>query len=410
MRSIFIFSLILLLTACSPEPKPPHVLMLSIDGMRADYVQKFQPPNLLTFIKNGVQAESMIPAYPTNTFPNHYTIVTGMYPGTHGLVDNSFWSPKHDTVYSMRKRQLVEDGSFYGGKPIWELAQENGLKTASFYWVGTEANINGKFPDYYKIYDGRVPNKNRVDTVLKWFSLPDEFRPRWVSLYFSTVDSKGHDAGPDSDEVRHAVLRVDSMIGRLMAGLNRIDLPINVVITSDHGMYRIDENEQTYTFVSEILADLKDAVWMVGNSGSVQVFPNDSTQTDAIFQRLKQNEKGRYVTYRKGNIPEKWHLNDAPQVAPIFIADVPPHRTIPKPFRHPRPAKTIGVHGYDQDMKEMAAVFYANGPQFKSGLTIKKFKNIHVYPMIADLLDIPITHTIDGDSTVLAPILKRVVE
>ena len=180
----------------SEKHEPAYVLMISFDGFRHDYVEKYDAPHFKAFIEKGAKAEALTPSFPSKTFPNHYSLVTGMYPGNHGLVDNSFYDEELDVVYRASKRELVENPAFYGGLPLWQLTQQNGMKSASYFWVGSEAPVAGSFPDYYYIYDGSVSNEARIDEVVRWLNLPEEDRPHFISLYFSLVDSLLKSAKP----------------------------------------------------------------------------------------------------------------------------------------------------------------------------------------------------------------------
>jgi predicted AlkP superfamily pyrophosphatase or phosphodiesterase len=190
-----------------------QVLLISFDGFRHDYVERFEAPNFKAFIAQGTAAKSLVPSFPSKTFPNHYSIITGLYPGHHGLISNSFYDSKRNEKYSIRNRKVVEDPYYYGGTPLWQLTQENGHKAASFFWVGSEAPIKGSFPDFYKIYDGSVSNYARVDSVISWMGLPALERPLFTSLYFDLVDTQCHRFGPNSQELREAVLEADTILG-----------------------------------------------------------------------------------------------------------------------------------------------------------------------------------------------------
>lgn len=184
-RTVLLLSLI-----CSPflafsqEAKEPIVILISLDGFRYDYVERFKPENLSRFISEGVKAESMVPSFPTKTFPNHYTIATGLKPEHHGLVDNSFYDPKKDLTYGIGKKEIVQDGTWYGGTPLWVLAEQNNMVAASYFFVGSEADVQGVRPSYYYEYDGRVSNMTRITEVFKWLELPEEKRPRLITMYF----------------------------------------------------------------------------------------------------------------------------------------------------------------------------------------------------------------------------------
>jgi predicted AlkP superfamily pyrophosphatase or phosphodiesterase len=223
-----------------------YVVMLSLDGFRHDYLAKYDAPNLAKVAATGVTSRGLIPGFPTSTFPNHYSIVTGLYPGNHGLIGNSFYDRQRAQKYTMKNSNAVTDGSWYGGLPLWQAIQQAGMPTASFFWVGSEADIQGAYPTFYERYSGRVPNSQRVAKTLEWLRLPQAQRPRFLTLYFSTVDSAGHNHGPDSKQVRNAIKAVDTQVGVLLEGLAQLDLPVNLFITSDHGMSSVAPEKVVY--------------------------------------------------------------------------------------------------------------------------------------------------------------------
>jgi len=219
----------------------PYVVMLSLDGFRWDYMELFETPNLDRIADRGVHApEGMTPIFPVKTFPNHYSIATGMYAENHGLVGNDFYVPAMDAYYAIGDRDAVENGAFYGGEPIWVTAEEQGMVTASYFWVGTEAPVQGIQPSTWHPFDAAVSYEQRVDSVLAWLDRPPETRPHLITFYFEETDSAGHGAPPDSPEMRTAVATVDRMVGRLLDGLE--ELPhgdrVYLLVVSDHGMGR----------------------------------------------------------------------------------------------------------------------------------------------------------------------------
>src|SRR5271154_5486438 len=228
--------------ANSPDARKQHyVILVSLDGFRYDYAKKYDAKNLLALAGAGATApEGMIPAYPSLTFPNHYTLATGLYPEHHGIVANSFYDPERKQTYSLSNPATVTDGSWYGGTPLWVLAEQQGMRTACFFWPGSEAEIQGVRPSYYLKYDEKVPNHERVEQVLAWLRLPEERRPHFITLYFSEVDHQGHEHGPDSAEVRAAVAVVDKEIGALSEGLAKLQLPVDVIVVADHGMATVE--------------------------------------------------------------------------------------------------------------------------------------------------------------------------
>ncbi|PTB90947.1 alkaline phosphatase family protein, partial [Marivirga lumbricoides] len=248
-------------------------------------------PNFDTFIKNGAAAESLIPSFPSKTFPNHYTLVTGLYPANHGLVDNSFYDRGRDVVYSMRMKELVTDDYFYGGIPLWQHAQNNGLKTASYFWVGSEAPVGGNFPSYYYNYDGSISNEMRIEQVRKWLELPEEERPRFISLYFSLVDSEGHRYGPVSPQTGEAVKEADRLLGLIRKELSQIDLPVNILITSDHGMVSVKDEKDSFIQLEDYFDAENHVFRMVNNSTHAHLYFKDKSKIDSVFNKLRDISK-----------------------------------------------------------------------------------------------------------------------
>ncbi|NQU80840.1 MAG: alkaline phosphatase family protein, partial [Bacteroidetes bacterium] len=215
----------------------PYVVMLSLDGFRWDYPQKANTPNLDRIAEIGVRAESLRPCFPTKTFPNHYSIATGLYPGNHGIVLNNFYDSAMDVSYSLGNRESVENGDFYGGEPIWVTAENQGVITASYFWVGSEAPVKGVQPTYWKRYEHKFPFTQRVDSVIAWLSLPEEKRPHLITWYMDEPDSKGHQLGPDNPDLIPVISYLDSLVGNFMFKLNRLEIGknVNFIVISDHG-------------------------------------------------------------------------------------------------------------------------------------------------------------------------------
>src|SRR5271154_5132804 len=202
-----------------------YVVMVSLDGFRYDYPKKYGAKHILAIGAKGASApDGMIPSYPSLTFPNHYTLVTGLYPEHHGIVANSFYDTARKETYSYHDSKSVGDGTWYGVTPLWVLAEQQGMRSASFFWVGSEADIQGVRPSYYLKFDGSFPNPKRVEQVLAWLHLPPEQRPHMITLYFSDTDSAGHRFGPDSQQEADAVHELDGQIGKLMEGIKESKL------------------------------------------------------------------------------------------------------------------------------------------------------------------------------------------
>ncbi len=383
--------------------------MVSFDGFRHDYVEKYNTPNIKEFIKQGAAAEMMRPSFPSKTFPNHYTLVTGLYPGNHGLVDNTFYDKGRDTFYSIRQRAKVEDSYYYGGLPLWQLVQQNGMKSASYFWVGSEARIEGEFPSYYHRFDDAVPHKNRVNAVFDWLKLPEAERPHLMTIYFSMVDTQGHEYGPNGQKTKEAVMEADSLVGMLVEGLKKIDLPVNVILVADHGMYEMQNKPEYFIFQEDILAGLpKDDFIFVNNSTHANIFVKNKAKEDSIYNVIKARES-HFKVYKKAEIPAKLHFNTHPRIGDLFFVVEPAYSIYSKESlaKKPETRAVWGVHGFDPSITpEMGAIFYAKDSNIKSGVKIPAFDNIHVYPFVAAILGIT-PPKVDGDLKVLEGILKK---
>ncbi|MEQ9377907.1 MAG: ectonucleotide pyrophosphatase/phosphodiesterase [Imperialibacter sp.] len=407
---LLLFTIVaLLFESCNPSKKEaPYVLLISFDGFRHDYVAKFRPPHFLKFIEDGTAAETMLPSFPSKTFPNHYSIVTGMYPGHHGLVDNTFYDSARNVVYTMGKRELVQDAYYYGGTPLWQLAQQQGLKSASYFWVGSEAPVAGNYPTYYNIYDGSVPNEDRISQVVDWLKLPVAERPQFISLYFSLVDSEGHNSGPKSEKLQGTVMEADRLLGLIDQKIAELDLPVNIIVTSDHGMYEMKETPETFVYLDSLFAP-EDSIRFANSGPIVHVYEDDSARQDQIFQSLAVKE-ARFKTYRRKDTPKQWHYDQHPRIGDLLLVMEPGFY-----FRNGSPDTTKttmdspwGVHGFDPYVTpEMGAIFYAKGPNIQKGLLVPPFENVHVYPLVAKILGLTTPSNIDGDPDVL---IKAFVE
>ncbi|MCP4458086.1 MAG: alkaline phosphatase family protein [Cytophagales bacterium] len=369
-----------------------YVVMVSIDGFRYDYAEKFGAENILTIAENGASTSRMIPSYPSKTFPNHYTLVTGMYPGTHGITSNEFYSVSKKAHYGVRERNTVTDGSWYGGTPLWVLAEKNQMLAASYFWVGSEADIQGVRPSYDYKYDGSVPNDVRVNQVIDWLAMPEKERPHMINLYFSLVDDAGHRFGPDSDETKEAVLSIDEQIGRLREGIKASGLPVTLVITSDHGMTPINKG---------ISLDID---WRGAEvefiSTHIMVYHKDDGVIDAIINDLKDVDG--LVLYKDENFPEEYHFNNPDRSGDLLIQVQPPV------IFSRRDTITGGTHGYDPyKYQDMHTIFYIEGPTIKSNYEIAPFENIHAFPLIATILGLPIPDDIDGKLEVLEGVMEE---
>lgn len=404
-----VISLFLAFVSISCFGQRPYVILVSFDGFRHDYVELYDLPNFKKFIKEGSAARALIPSFPSKTFPNHYTIVTGLYPGNHGLVDNTFYDRSRNTVYSMSQRDKVQDPYYYGGQPLWRLVQQHGMKSASYFWVGSEIPMEGLHPDYFYQYDGSVPFDSRVDKVLEWLSLPEIDRPRFITLYFSSPDHEAHEFGPLSPETRNAVHRADSLLGKLMSGLEKIEIPVNVILVSDHGMREMEMKRETFIFLDEVINTTSKKIEVVSSGTQAHIYVANKLQADSLYEEIKQRERN-FRILKKSAYKASWHY-DHPRTGDLLLVADPGYF-----FRDGRNnrveeegvVKKFGVHGYDPDVvNDMWGIFYAKGPNVKQGLTIPAFHNVHIYPFIAKILGVPVPNGIDGKEEVLISIYSN---
>ncbi|MES3038911.1 MAG: ectonucleotide pyrophosphatase/phosphodiesterase [Bdellovibrionota bacterium] len=375
------------------------VLMISIDGFRNDYLQKFSPPNLTKLAKKGVVAKGLIPAFPTLTFPNHVTLVTGRAPGNHGIVSNFFFDNQRKQAYQMNDGLAVNDGTWYRGEPVWAVAEKSGLKAATFFWVGSEADIGGIRPTYVKHYEDALPNAQRAKEVIDWLHLPDDQRPGLVTLYFSTVDSAGHKFGPDSEEVRAAVLEVDANIGLIADDAEKNGIPVQFVIVSDHGMLAVKDMIN--------LTAIADLSKFDGFERGALTTLHAKTP-DAIpeaYAKLKAAERN-YKVYRPQDLPPRWKFTDTARSGDLIVVADPGYYLYQQGFTTEVPKVSKATHGWDPSTPEMQGLFIVQGSKFKSGLVIPAFDNVNVYPLVLEVLKLKATLPHDGDLKVLQGVLK----
>jgi len=385
----------------------PYVILVSFDGFRHDYVEKYNAPTFKSFYKEGAHAEAMMPSFPSKTLPNHYTIVTGLYPGHHGLVDNTFYDKAHDAVYVKQDQVKVSDPYFYGGVPLWELARQQGMKSASYFWAGSEMSVAARQPDYFYKFDLTVPNAARIDQTFAWLKLPEAERPHIISLYFSFPDQEAHDSGPESVEAKGAVLLADSLLNKLLTGLKDVHLPVNVIVVSDHGLKELTVAPETYIILPEII-DMKNPAIKVANGGTqAHIYVSNQVKKDSIYASLKSKEKN-FKVYRNEDFPERWNYKHDRSGDLLIVAipgfyissttDIAPGMVMGSKF---------GAHGYDpMVVDDMRGIFYAVGPNIKKGKVLVPFQNIHVYPLVAKILGLEIP-AIDGRFEVLKEIYKK---
>lgn len=367
----------------APNDQPrPTVILISLDGFAARFLSLGETPTLARLSRDGVYApDGMVPAFPTKTFPNHYSIVTGLYAEHHGIVSNNMYDPVLDATFRLSDPDDVRDGRWWGGEPLWVTAENQGQVTASFFWVGTEAPIGGVRPTFWKPYDASVPNADRVQQVLEWLELPEGERPTFITLYFSDVDWETHGHGVGSPEMHAALRRVDAAISQLLEGLEERGLAdrVNIVVVSDHGM--VNTSPDSAIFLDDYI-DLS-AVRVSDWNPVAALWPDDEDE-EQVYRALADGHE-RWRVYRKAEIPERFHYRDHRRIAPI-IAIASEGWSIGTRARFDPERLTGATHGYDNELLSMRALFIALGPAFRSGLSVEPFQSIHIYELLCAVL------------------------
>ncbi len=382
---------LLALAACStqrvaekPSAYSPTIL-ISLDGFRADYIDRGLTPTLAALAGDGVRAHAMRPAFPTLTFPNHYTLVTGLYPDHNGIVANRFTDPVTKKTFVYKDSTSIADPAWWGGEPLWVSVEKQGGHAATMFWPGSDVAIDNRRPEFWVPFDGKTPIDARVDKVLSWIDLPAAQRPRFITLYIDTTDHVGHDNGPDSPAVDDALRQVDAALSRLVDGLKQRHLfgATNLVIVSDHGMTATSPDRVAVIDQAFDMNALDD-VW----AGVIAAFapkPGHEREAEASIRAPHDHMR----CWRKDEIPARLHYGTNPRIPPyVCLADdgwlIDTQKWLDDPKHH----QSKGEHGYDNDDPAMRALFVAHGPAFKRGLIVPEFDNVDVYPLLASILHI----------------------
>ena len=406
---LLLFSINVFAQTRSISDLDPTVILISIDGFRYDYLEKYKPKTLRKLAKKGVRAKWMTPSFPTKTFPNHYTIATGLLPENHGITTNNIYDPEFDAVFSLGKREEVQNTRWWGGEPIWVTAEKQGQKAGAFFFPGTEAPIKEVRPTFWKNYDGKVPNDERVDTILGWLDLPKEKRPTLFTLYFSDVDDAGHRFSPDSKKTGEAVRKVDKDIKRLIKGLKKrkIYKKTNLIIVSDHGMAPVPQKN---AIILDEMFDTSFAKQIFWVSEIVQIFPNEGKE-DEIYNSVKSKLPKTASIYRKSEIPERFRYRNNRRIAPILVLPKAGSILVTRErFEEMKTSgrlnETRGSHGYDNESEDMRALFIGHGEAFKNGYLAEPFQNIEVYNLMCEILKLKPAKN-DGNLSKVRSMLRR---
>jgi predicted AlkP superfamily pyrophosphatase or phosphodiesterase len=389
----------------SPTAQKAHyVVLVSLDGFRWDFAKHYGAVNLLALGKKGVWApEGMMPSYPSLTFPNHFSLVTGLYPEHHGLVANTFYDEAKHARFAISDTNAVRDGSWYSGVPLWSLAESQGMRAACLYWPGSEAEIAGHRPTWYALFDNKTQatdevEQARIDDAVALLKMPEAQRPHFITIYYSEPDHEGHQYGPGAPETQAAVVKMDRIIGKLEKALHATGLPIDLVVVSDHGMAKTEGG----------WINLDDFADLTGFETAGPLLYSDSEEARIrVYNKLKQ-ASSQFMAYRRKDMPAGLDYNQNPREGdPIIVATGPfAIRAHKPPADRPDHPPEAGMHGFDpQKVPEMKAAFFAAGPDILPGKTVAAFQNTNLYPWMAHMLGLRAPKS-DGSLNVLAGTLR----
>lgn len=397
--------LFLLVTCLVKVQAQPYVLLISFDGFRWDYVNRNITPNINELSKRGVTALSLKPVFPTKTFPNHISIITGMYPENHGIIANEFIDVKNNDEYKMWDTSIVRKSKWYKGEAFWETARKQGIISASYFWPSSDIDDPGKRPNHYHVYEHNRPYADRITGVLDWFNLPYNERPHFITLYFDLTDGIGHEFGPVSEEINFAIMQIDSLVAFITNGLKEINLidSLNIIITSDHGMAEVSDDR--LIVIDEMLNGYD---YIVSNSGPFMMIYSEDEEIEKIYKILKENEE-HYNVYKREDVPSYFHFSKNKLIGNlVLIAEVGWSIINQKTFEwitdHPNGTK--GNHGYDNFHLDMHGVFVAAGPSFKQNYKTGTIDNVDVYPLLCKIFNIIPAENIDGELIKIEYLLK----
>jgi predicted AlkP superfamily pyrophosphatase or phosphodiesterase len=385
----------------APDDRPP-LLLISIDGFRHDYRARTATPHLDRLAGEGVVADGLVPTYPTKTFTAHWSLVTGLYTENHGVVSNNMWDPQRQQSFRLSDRDAVSDPRWYEGEPIWRTAERQGLTAATFFWPGSEAPVGGAHATYWTPFDAAIPHAVRIGQVLAWLDLPASERPDFITLYFSHVDSLGHRHGPESNEVTRAIEAIDADLGQLLGGLETRGLlgAMHILVVSDHGMSEIDA--ERYIWLDDYLSlnEVRVSDW-----GPAAHIWATAASVDSIVDAL-EGAHPRLRVWRREETPAHYRFRNHPRIPDVLAEADHGWMIAPRRAREAiREDPTLGMHGWDPRYRDMHGIFIGHGPAFRPGATMPGVESVHVYDLMAHLLDIDPAPN-DGDAAAFRPLLR----
>jgi len=403
--TLLLLCIAFLVGCTAPDRIPPTIILVSLDGFRWDYIDRPVAPTLQAIARRGVRADGLIPVFPSKTFPNHYSMVTGLYPEHHGIVANNMYDPTDDSWYGLGDREAVGHSRWYEGEPLWVTAERAGQKTAPLFWPGSEAEIGGYRPTYWRPFDFEDRPDDLVEELLGQLDLPPGERPTFLTLYFHETDDLGHNFGTESPELDSAIAVVDHALANLLAGLEARDMrdEVDLIVVSDHGM--ADTGLDRVIYLDDVI-DLN-RVTVSDWDPVVAIWP-DSGAEASTYRRLQAHP--HMTVYRRDSIPERLHYSAHERIAPLIgLADegwsISTHSYVAD---HPS-AFDGATHGYDPAIRSMNGLFVAAGPSFRAGLRSEPIANVHLYEVMCAILGLTPAHndgSLDSVGHVLMPGLE----
>ncbi|PCI61011.1 MAG: hypothetical protein COB35_07500 [Gammaproteobacteria bacterium] len=412
MRIVLFLSLIassLFVVSCANPVKYPTkipVVLISIDGFANDYLTIYPTKNLHKIINSGLKAKALLPIFPSKTFPNHLSIITGVYPQKHGIIHNEFYSRSLDKTYHLGAGK--EEPRWLSSPPLWTIAEQHNIKSAVYFWPESEAKVQGILPTYYFSYNKQTPNIDRVNQIIDWLKLPSDKKPQFIAGYFSIVDTAGHRYGRNSPELAQAIREIDDLIGVLLAKLkSELNNQVNLIIVSDHGMVQLNENSNIKW--QQIIDNVKD-VRVVNGQTQLLIYSKNKQVLAKLEQQFKKNSANKYIVYNSDNFPKNWHWQKGHASIPDLVLDA----NVPFIFQSSKYKNLIkdhftrATHGYNRiKSSNLNAIFIAKGVNFKKHSTMPAFENISIAPLILHLLDLDnANNNMDGNYQIFMPYLK----
>lgn len=380
------------------DKEETYVVMLSLDAFRWDYPNLAHTPNLHRIAEQGVKAEALIPAYPSKTFPNHYSMATGLYPDNHGITSNRFFD-KELGFYAIGDRNSVENAAFYGGEPIWLTAEKQGVKAATFFWVGSEAPIGGRYPSFWKPYEQSISFEDRIDTVIHWLSLPLAERPKLIAWYYHEPDWTAHRDGATGPKTLAEVERLDSLLGIFLHKLSQLPHAhqVNFLVMSDHGM--TDISPEKYINLSNYIN--REWFHYVTGGNPVYTFQPKDEYKEVALEALRSIPNLK--VWERHDIPERLNFGSNPRIQDVVVEAEVGHSI---GFSSNSSVYSGATHGYDNTHPDMGGIFYAQGPAFKLNYEHKAFENVNIYGIVAHVLELEPVKT-DGKWDDIRELFKK---